>query len=618
MANTLNQAQQEAVDTINGQLLMVACPGSGKTTTMVYRLANIVAHGVSPNNIIMMTFTKSAAEEMEKRYLTLEGAKKGVVFCTIHSLCLNIIRNTKNNSGILSELEKLEYFQNLLKNSKKVCDDSFIKELTLDIARKKLNPGNNVEILCTNDIKYFEWLYNEYEAYKKKLDVIDFDDMLIMAYNVLKDNEYVLNMYQNRFQYIQVDEYQDVDEVQKKIIYLIAGKNGNLAVCGDDDQSIYAFRGARPEIMLGFKKDYPNAKVVNMGTNYRSAPNIIEKAGLLIQENKRRFDKDFIAAKTKDGDIKHFTCKDRDKEIKDVSRCIRKMIDKGTNPNEIAVLYRNNYQAEDFCFELTKLEVKYRLADGVTSKFEHFIWKDIMTYFTVASEKGKVRDVAQAMRKPNLWLPAPDFNTMPDIDKNGCMKLTSRNEIAFRNEVLKNCSGKEDWQIRSQMKNIGKFFGLIRELSDTTNPATFIKKLRLTYFKYLKDYAEFRQLDIEELCVRYDDYINIAKKFKTWNDLLQYVTAYNIKIKESRKSKEGVTLSTMHKSKGLEWDNVFVVDCVDGICPTDNKKGQTDIEDERRLFYVATTRARENLYLYNYEFDNGKLVFESTFLQPYE
>lgn len=615
----LNKAQQEAVDTINGQLLMIACPGSGKTTTMVHRIANMVNQGVNPFNIIMMTFTKAAAEEMESRYLKMDGAKEGVTFCTIHSLCLGIVKEVGCEYTVIDEQDKWGYFEEKLKWSRKVADlETFISDLLLDISRKKTNPCKDVLIQCTSDKSYFNWLYQEYETYKSERRLIDYDDMIVLAYESLCQNPIVLKKYQQRYKYIQVDEYQDTDEIQKNVIYMIAGENGNLAVCGDEDQSIYGFRGASPAIMLNFQRDYPDAKIIHMGTNYRSTPDIVEKAGILIKENKMRFAKEFLADKKENGKISKFSFKNKREEVNYISETIKAAIASGTNPNEIAILYRNNSQAEDFGYQFISRGIPFKVAGGMPNKFEHFIWKDIMLFKKVATENGKQFDVERVLNKPQRWVKMPSLVDFPDVDVEGRMKISYGNEEFFRMKVFDDAFKEESWKTKAKAKAVSDFFTLLRSLSVIKDPASFMRKLWPTYKKHLDSYASFRQIEFDTLKDRYEDYIDEAEKHgNRWDELFEYVNSYNAILKKNKNSKTGVTLSTMHKAKGLEWETVYVVDCINGICPSESRHGFADLEEERRLFYVATTRAKTNLFLTNYNYERYKPVRESPFLTAF-
>lgn len=270
-----NKAQEEAIHTVNKQVLVIACPGSGKTTTLLRRIHYMVTEaGISAAQILMITFTKAAADEMNKRYVSMYGDNPGVTFATIHSLCFSIVKKYgKKNVSVLSDIEIYNYFNYRVKYLDQINDkDNFVADVILDISVMKNNmiSLSDYEPACTDNKELFASLYTGYEKYKEKESKVDFDDMLVMAKDILDNEPEVLLYLKNRYSYIQVDEYQDTNYIQRDIIYKLAGKEGNLAVVGDDDQSIYMFRGARPEIMLNFSKDYPECKVIHMSTNYRN------------------------------------------------------------------------------------------------------------------------------------------------------------------------------------------------------------------------------------------------------------------------------------------------------------------------------------------------------------
>ena len=256
-----NKAQEEAIHTVNKQVLVIACPGSGKTTTLLRRIHYMVTEaGISAAQILMITFTKAAADEMNKRYVSMYGDNPGVTFATIHSLCFSIVKKYgKKNVSVLSDIEIYNYFNYRVKYLDQINDkDNFVADVILDISVMKNNmiSLSDYEPACTDNKELFASLYTGYEKYKEKESKVDFDDMLVMAKDILDNEPEVLLYLKNRYSYIQVDEYQDTNYIQRDIIYKLAGKEGNLAVVGDDDQSIYMFRGARPEIMLNFSKDY--------------------------------------------------------------------------------------------------------------------------------------------------------------------------------------------------------------------------------------------------------------------------------------------------------------------------------------------------------------------------
>ena len=303
-----NEGQEAVINTTEGQLIVIACPGSGKTTTLVRRIHHMVDDCKIPSeSILMVTFSNAAAKEMRERYQKSYG-KDDVTFSTIHSLCFAILRKFAgySNEDILTDAR--DYFYKKLRGNKQVNDkEEFINSILTEISVIKNNqiPLDDYNPICCNDKTLFEDLFTGYEEYKNDLNVVDFDDMLIQAYQTMKDNKNCLQWLRNKYRYIQVDEYQDTNYLQRDIIYLLAGENGNLTVVGDDDQSIYGFRGARPQVMLNFKKDYPDAVMIRLSTNYRSSKEIIHSADNLIKLNKSRFDKEFLAFKSETGQIEY-------------------------------------------------------------------------------------------------------------------------------------------------------------------------------------------------------------------------------------------------------------------------------------------------------------------------
>ena len=309
-----NKAQEKVIETIDGQLIVIACPGSGKTTTLVRRIHHMVADcEIDSSHILMITFTNAAAKEMKERYQKMYGQDE-VTFCTIHSLCLAILKKFcgLTNDNILSDAQ--EFFFQALRGNKQINDKTeFIKLLVTDISVVKNNSLDLMEYRpqCCDDQKLFQQMFEQYEEYKTRYQLIDFDDMLLKAYQCMQENQECLAWLREKYQYIQVDEYQDTNFLQRDLIYLLAGEHGNLAVVGDDDQSIYGFRGARPEVMLRFQDFYPDVKFVRMNTNYRSCSGIIKAADQLIKNNTSRFAKEFQAFHEEEGPVRQYVSKDR-------------------------------------------------------------------------------------------------------------------------------------------------------------------------------------------------------------------------------------------------------------------------------------------------------------------
>ncbi len=622
----MNEAQLECVHTINGQVIVIACPGAGKTTTLLARINHMVKEaGIDPEHILMMTFTRSAAAEMRKRYESEPGSKKGVTFSTIHALCLAILIRYRGRPEIMSDDEERDFFFSMLRDSAAkypsmdipkgyrtmlaaVSDrDQFINDLVLDIGMHKNNPGKKFKLNSTPDKALFQFLWDRYETLKKQQGKIDFDDMLTQAYEVLLNDKRALAELRDKYRYIQVDEYQDTNYVQRDIVYLLAGENGNLAVVGDDDQSIYGFRGACPEVMLGFPDDYPRAKVIRMGTNYRSARNIIACAGQMIAKNRNRYAKDFIAARPEAGEIELTLGETKAETHRIIAGRVESLLKSGMQDRDIAVLYRTNKETEGIAGALIRRGIEVQVADGVTNRYEHWIYRDICSYYRLANEIGGEGDLARILNHPQRYLQSDRYvwmQTLAETEQQMCQAAYEMNG--------------EFWKVKGAVKEIEDLFRLLRSLKGKP-PRTFMSTLYVAYRRYLKDYANFRGMDMEELTSVWESYLSDVKSLPSgaepWREWEAYVKRYEHAIRQARKSQAGVLLSSMHKAKGLEWEHVIVANCVEGNIPYQNEKRPCDIEEERRLFYVACTRAKKHLELVGYKSRSGKHVNISPFIR---
>lgn len=603
-----NEAQEEAIQTIDGQLIVIACPGSGKTTTMVRRIHHMTADCKIPSeHILMITFTAAAAKEMKERYQKQYGVDQ-TTFCTIHSLCLAILRKFRGltNENIMSNQQSFFYEQ--LKRNKDIRDkDEFIKLLITDISVVK---NNSLDIdtfvpQCTDDKVLFERLYNKYEDYKKQMDLIDFDDMLIQAYDCMRFDFGCLEWLREKYQYIQVDEFQDTNFLQRDIVYLLAGDNGNLAVVGDDDQSIYGFRGARPEVMLTFQEHYPDVKFIRMNINYRSCKEIISIADRLIQQNTSRFDKQFLAFHSEEGQVEEIRKETRMAQLLAATTKIEELQKAGENLDDIAILFRTNQEAEEIASLLMNRKIPFYSREKIKSRYDHWMFEDIKSFQKLATGTGNKQDLSKVLNHPNRFL--NDYRYIQ-----AGMDQKKMSSVAFQ-------MNSEKWKLDKALENISNFFWGIRALKDK-KPTQFLSTLNvyMNYQTYVKEYAKWRNMDYNDLLTIWNQYVADAARFEDWSDWGKYIFLYNKALREAQNNQSGVVLSTMHSSKGLEWKHVFIIDCVDGICPYKKAETPAAIEEERRLFYVAMTRAKEHLYLCSYESDGRKDVRISPFVHMTE
>ncbi len=576
-----NKEQEKAINTIQGPVILVSCPGSGKTTTLLRRILHMINTGVNPSQILMITFTKAAATEMQKKYTNFSGPC-GVTFSTIHSLCLRILFNfggyTMDN--IMKESDAKFFITNLARKDFRINDPMKAANFFFTAYSAAINNRIPLEQVRPEGLAKESYLFlaRRYEALKKEENKIDFDDMLVKAYELLCQREEVLNFLWDKWSYIQVDEYQDVNEIQKEIIYLLAKKSGNLCVAGDDDQSIYGFRGAKPEIMQSFSKDFEGAVSINISTNYRSYPKIITQAGNLITNNKKRLPKKFLSNHTENAEIYFQHEKSVNMEIQQLIRDIKK---NDYIPSDIAVLYRNNCQAEAIANLFYKNNLPFICTENIPDSYESWIWNDIMAYYRLSQKMGSLKDFERIVEKPKRYL-LKILKTAKTMDRTSLYNATY---------VLE-----QEWQRESAIKAINKFF-VDLDVLEKKDPLDFYCYLmdRVGYNRYLKNYANSVNMDFEEIQTTLDVFEEDAGRFKTMDEWLKYIKERSVSLKNTRK--DGITLSTMHRAKGLEWKCVYIIGCNEDIIPSQNNKSEDAIEEERRLFYVAVTRAKESLHL---------------------
>ena len=593
-AMQVNKEQEKVINTINGQLLVIACPGAGKTTTLVRRIANMIENGVKPSSIIMMTFSRAAAEEMGSRFRKQYSSLPGDVnFSTIHSFCFALLQKYcgYTQDDIISSDEVYSFFRKTLYGNQDIMVNfnDFCKKLLLDIGnvKNRMTTPAGIQPECTSDKKLFADLYNRYENYKKEKGLIDFDDMLLVTLDMFKNRPEIVDKLRKQYRYIQVDEYQDTNAVQAEIIYTLAGDDGNLAVVGDDDQSIYGFRAASPDIMFDFTKKYPKAVVVKMGTNYRSKDEIIAAAGRVISHNKKRFQKEFKGVNGRGGSISVSCAETNGAECTSITKAIKEAIRSGADINDIAILFRKNTQAEPIAQSLAAAKIPFRSTENVKSRYEGFIYKDILTFMNVATA-GPGEDVRADLR---LILDKPKRYLRRGIEKNGM-------DYEYMREFAINSAG-ESWQKEKAAKEIDEFFAGMKKLT-YASPAEALHTIKkdLKYEKFLEDYAKLHEENPKDYInmftrLQKDIKDNDIQTFDQWAEFAKKtITAFR---KENVKKGDAVTISTMHRSRGLEWDTVYMIGCNDDCIPGNNSTEQADIEEERRLFYVAMTRAKKNL-----------------------
>lgn len=620
--NRLNQQQKNAVLHKDGPAIILAVPGAGKTTVLISRTANLILnHNINPRNILSITFSKASAHDMKERFISIFGQKIGrsTNFSTIHSFAFNLIRNYAGENGLVMNLiegnnSNVSKF-NLIKTIYRQVNNAFLNEDKLDELLNTIGYVKNMMIHVDEfdehknfNIKGFDKIYIAYEAYKKENNLIDFDDMLTMSYEVLCDNPQILKRYQDRYQYVQVDEGQDTSKIQNAIIKLISSENDNLFIVADDDQSIYGFRGAYPEELLVFEKKYPNAKVFFMEENYRSTKNIVSVCNSFIKQNKNRYEKKLF---TKNKGLNPVTIA-KLKNQEDQYEFILDDIKKTSNYSETAVLFRNNISAISVVDYLNRSNIPVYMKDSKLSFFKHWVVLDIICFFRLAIDNSDDNSFEKIYYKMNAYISKVAINFM----KNS-------NEASSVFDRLLKFPGFKSFQLNNIKKVKNKFKTL-----STKSPFEAIEYIEkdLNYIKYLQDNCKNFGTSFENINTVLFHLKNIAAgTYSVYEFMAKLETLkHTIEDAKNNKDKDSVTLTTVHSSKGLEFDNVYIIDLIEGDFPSLNSLeleslgDDKPLEEERRLFYVGMTRARNNLNLLSFNYRNDEKVFYSSFIVELE
>ena len=604
-----NKSQIQAISHMDGPAMVLAGPGSGKTTVITHRIKNLIEKAeVRPENILVVTFTKAAAISMQKRFSTLMNGGKGqlVTFGTFHSVFYKILRKSRRYEAteILSERQKTDYIREIIGRYGISSND--ISELSQNI----INDIGNIKGNMLNAQEYepscckkedFIKVYNAYNLELKKDGKMDFDDILRECYLLLCENHTILEQWRELYKYILIDEFQDINRIQMNIIELLASPLNNIFVVGDDDQSIYGFRGARPEIMIEFKDYYPEAELIVLNVNYRSTQSIINVAGRVIENNKTRLDKCAHANNDKDfqPDIRKF--RNQVEELKFVVSKIKEYENQGISLSEMAILVRNNSQIQEISGFLKNRKIEAESGKYRSNVYNGMVAKDILSYVRGALKFDGTyfnEDLIYVLNKPQRYI------------SRQVVLSVNMNISAVRRIYSKN--------------NIDSFLfhiEMIRKLPPQA-ALSYIRK-GAGYEEYLRLYAIENNIPMSGLLKQLEQLVQECSKFNTLEQWINSIdSAQNSEGQNfgKKSSVEGgtnnrINIMTMHSSKGLEFKAVFIVDANQGIIPTSKALRERDFEEERRLFYVAITRAIDYLNIYAVEERLGCPIEVSMFVE---
>lgn len=613
MFNKLNDKQKEAVMHIDGPCLVLAGAGSGKTKVLTERIVNLINNGVSPYNILAITFTNKAAREMRERvYNSIEEEANKIFIGTFHSLGLKIVRE---NAGVIGYSNNVTILD---RDDVNTLIKRFMKELNLDTEHypvksilNKISFAKN-EGLSPEEFDKFAKapldmaackVYKMYESALKRSNSVDFDDLLILPLRIFKKDKSVLEKYQEHFKYILVDEYQDTNMVQYDMCKLLASKYRNLFVVGDMDQSIYSFRFANYMNVINFEKDNKDAKVIVLDENYRSTNNILNAANDVIKNNKERKEKNLWSSKGDGDKIKYIRCDNEQEEASTVVRLTKELLDKGEKPSEIAVLYRTNGQSRVFEEAFLKENIPFKIV-GSYFFYNRKEIKDLISYMHLIYNNNDDASLERVINVPRRGIGSKTIERLRSeasiSDKSMFEVVSSGKELGFKNLII---------DLTNESKNTD-LVGLVDVILDKTG--------------IRKELEEKNDLESEIRLENLNEFKSIALAFQekgifSLEEFLENISLVSDK-NEYKEVDDGINLMTLHSAKGLEFNDVFLVGMEEGIFPHNRSfESESELEEERRLCYVGITRAKEHLWLMNAKkrtlFGQVSMNFPSRFIK---
>jgi len=603
----LNPRQKEAVMHTEGPLLVLAGAGSGKTRVITMRTAYLINSGVDPASILDVTFTNKAAREMQGRVKTMVPSGAGLpVISTFHSICLRILRKEIDHLGykkdftIYDTSEQLSLMRNIMSDIK-FYDKSFKPESILERISWTKNDYIQQDIDDPDDSieEASELIYPRYLEALKTMNVLDFDDLLLLTLKLFKNYPDVLDKYRDRFRYLMVDEYQDTNSVQYGFIKLLAGKRSNLCVVGDDDQSIYGWRGADISNILNFDKDFPGTLVVRLEQNYRSFDNILKAANGVIKNNTSRMEKSLWTERGDGPKVNLFKAEDTEDEAEWIADRISIIKDqKNISYEDVAVIYRANTFSRPFEEALRSKQIPYTVVGG-TSYFERREIRDIVAWLKIIANPSDALSLLRAISAPRRGLGSSALKLLSDFAQSKSINLL---ESFGRADEIEGIS-------KRALSSAETFHSLINRyreiLSKGKNMATGVKELleEINFRDYIthlyKDpVAAFRRIENMEGFVESIDHYESKNRSSSIQGFLESMALNDMLEEKEDKKVKGVTLISFHSSKGLEFPVVFIVGAEEELIP--HKKSvhsSSGVEEERRLFYVGITRAMKELFI---------------------
>ena len=601
---SLNNQQYEAATFTGGNLLLAAGPGSGKTHTMTARILYLIEERkIDPSSILVITFTKDAALSMQRRFGKLSDMFYPVAFGTFHSIFYHMITEYRRNDPpiLIFEKNKTQMAGSVLR---KFMGKDYVLENKASVSslcsavtyyKNTLDTEKSALLLPEECRPHFSEMFGYYEAVRKKTCQMDFDDMVYDCRELLIRDKAFSQKWKNRFTRILIDEFQDINPVQYETVKLLSGKRTEVFAVGDDDQSIYGFRGAEPGILKKYVSEM-NAKILHLDTNYRSDAGIVRSSLSVIEEGKDRINKELISSSEKEGMVNILGFDDRIAEYE-------KIADSAGSSSD-AVLFRTNLEMQGFASYLTSRDIPYIIREKTGSCYEHFIFKDIFSYMKLAAGFGDTNDLEEIINKPNRYIGAECIIGCEGNIDNVIRKIMGNPGI--KNAVIK----------IKNLKELEKDLSFMKNLSPSYAIGYLYKKAG--YEKYIHELAGGNAKKAEEYSRILEKAQELASVSDSFDEFFELKESYEEDLRKAKmkKCENAVNLMTVHASKGLEFKRVWIPDCNEGIFPHGRMPDEKTVGEERRIFYVAMTRAISELNIfYIKQTENTKYV-PSRFLNP--
>ena len=592
--------QEKAISSQARAVLVVAGPGSGKTTVLTERLVYLLKNAADSGSCLLLSFTRASSKEMALRFRKRGLSRVSPHFSTIHALCLSLLKEGRGvgKENLVDLYEKMDWISRYFLEQGIAREE--VEELLPNYCNqisyfKSITEEERLAFLREEKNENFLPLFQYYEMMRKKRSKLDFEDLLIEVLLELQKNTDLAELWKRRYTHILVDEFQDLSLIQYAILKGLAERGASLFVVGDEDQSIYGFRGASPDILFRFEKDFPFCEKIFLQDNFRSKEEIVELSSRLIGKNKERFRKNLFGRQGRGGRAKYYIVESTAEEGRLIAEHVETCLKEGCCPEEIAILFRSKNQIPALLPEFLERNIPVVVYEEVNNVFQHFIGKDILAYLRLGMNPENGSDLIQILSKPYRGL--------------------RREKILHENAGLKDL--RDSVKTGREHRAVAALEMQLRTLSKLPpkEAVLFIRK-EIGYEKYLEDFAKKKNRDFTEWWDSLEEMTSMSENYPDLESFFRFITEFNRKALEKRRSEEGkgVRFMTYHSAKGLEFDEVFLPDCIEGVIPDGRAKKQGELEEERRSFYVALTRARKGIHIYVTKTRYSKKTVPSRFI----